>query len=275
MEKCNKYLKKLKKLYSNFDSLKDEPFIIFSIEAVDLLNKIKMAIENNYMKESNETFIKYSNLIKDKLDGLSYDRTKGLIIEIEKWLLKYNYHYNYESYSIETILSLDSESGIYNDLSYPVNRLQTDSSDDGIFELQNDFLNFCKAAIIKDILSLIENKCLLIKEVNEKSEAFKNISIQTINDVDLSDLNEKGKIIMLEELGVLNFLKEMEPFKFSTNVLSIVISGFTGIKKGTVQSYLNPMFSQRIIQKNNPMNNKKAVKKVKDRLANLGFKQSK
>lgn len=131
----------------------------------------------------------------------------------------------------------------------------------------------------KEFPNLYKAKTLLEKMIADQklqeSEELKINNLHHINLIDLSDSNAKGKIIMLEELGVLKFLREMEPFKFSTNALSTAISGFTGIKAGTVQSYLNPMFSQKTIQKNNPMYNKKAVEKVKDRLANLGFKQSK
>lgn len=254
MEKCTKYLKKLKKLYSNFDSLKDTPFIVFSIEAVDLLNKIKMDIENNYMNESNETFIKYSNLIKDKLDGLSYDRTKGLIIEIEKWLLKYNYHYNYESYSIETILSLDPESAIYSDLSFPINMLQTDSIDADIFDLQNDFLFFCKKMIAEDIINHLnginqekgDNPLPIYKK--EKVSDSLMLNGHKLN------LAERFKIIndqfnISKEISKLN-ISENEKYQLvsyvlgcsTTNARQVMNGNYNGkIRNGDIKNYIESL----------------------------------
>lgn len=90
--------------------------------------------------------------------------------------------------------------------------------------------------------------------------------------IDLSNSNGTEKIIFLEKLGVLDYLKNKEPFNRSTNALASVISGFTGIDSKTVQSYINPINNPTVIQKNNPLNSKKTVQRVNQKLLNIGFK---
>lgn len=90
--------------------------------------------------------------------------------------------------------------------------------------------------------------------------------------LDLSDTNNKEKIIYLHELGVFNFLREKEPFNYSTNKLAQVISALTGIKSTTVQSYINPMVNTSTHQKNNPLKNIESKEKVKNALINIGYK---
>ena len=79
------------------------------------------------------------------------------------------------------------------------------------------------------------------------------------------------KIIMLHQLGILDFLKEKEPFNLSTNALASVISGITGEKREVMQSYLNPIFSKNVSQKNNPLKTESTVKKIKHKLILVGY----
>lgn len=148
-----------------------------------------------------------------------------------------------------------------------IKKIHEDRDDIESLKFPKEFLSLYMAKIELE-------KIIAIKKL-EESEELKINFIHPNNLIDLSDSNEKRKIIMLVELGVLKFLRDQEPFKFSTNVLSSAISGFTGIKAGTVQSYLNPMYNETNKQINNPMTNEKLVEKVKDRLANLGFKRLK
>ncbi len=93
-------------------------------------------------------------------------------------------------------------------------------------------------------------------------------------DFDLSDTKSTEKIIYLHELGILDFL-EKNGFNYSKNSLATVISAFTGIKQETAQSYLNPINNSSSIQKNNPLNRKKNVEKIRKKLNDLGFNPNK
>jgi len=90
--------------------------------------------------------------------------------------------------------------------------------------------------------------------------------------LDLSNTNGIEKIIYLEKLGILDFLRDKEPFKSSTNRLATAISAITGIPKGTAQPYLNPIVSPGAKQKNNPLNSIKKVEKIEHTLIKIGFK---
>lgn len=90
--------------------------------------------------------------------------------------------------------------------------------------------------------------------------------------LDLSDTKGTEKIIYLHQLGILDYLKNKEPFKHSTNALATAISAITGIPQQTAQSYLNPISNPGADQRNNPLNSTKKVEAIKQTLINLGFK---
>ena len=94
-------------------------------------------------------------------------------------------------------------------------------------------------------------------------------------EIDLSDTSITEKIIYLQELGVIDFLKSKQPFLASTNSLATVLSAITGAKAGTIQSMINPILSKKIDDKNNPMNSKKPVNRVQKQLNSIGFNLNK
>lgn len=102
---------------------------------------------------------------------------------------------------------------------------------------------------------------------NESGELFAQFDL-----VDFSELGITEKIIFLSRLGVLDFLKGIEPFNTSTNRLASVISAFTGEKTTSIQPMINPMFSKQVDDSKNPMNSKKTVQKVDQKLISIGFK---
>ena len=88
-------------------------------------------------------------------------------------------------------------------------------------------------------------------------------------DYDQSLLNEK--IIALNEAGVLDFLKDKEPFNLSVNSLAEYLSLCLGEKTTSIQSYLNALLNNSD-QTKSPYNNIKTVKKVKQKLIQIGLK---
>jgi hypothetical protein len=91
--------------------------------------------------------------------------------------------------------------------------------------------------------------------------------------IDLSKTTATEKIIYLQKLGVIDFLRTKQPFNTSINSLATVISAITGVNPETkhIQSMLNPMISKEVGQKNNPLNSKNTVSKVEKQLINIGF----
>lgn len=104
------------------------------------------------------------------------------------------------------------------------------------------------------------------------SELTENIKLNTIPVIDLSNIKATDKIIYLYKLGVLDFLKKQQPFISSNNSLASVLSAITGEKSETLQSYLNPIYSDNTSQKNNPLTKENNVSKVENQLIKLGFK---
>ncbi|TXD50256.1 hypothetical protein [Polaribacter sp. IC063] len=103
-----------------------------------------------------------------------------------------------------------------------------------------------------------------------KSNQITFIQKLTLLDLDYSNTKANEKIVMLHQLGVLDFLRTKEPFDMSINSLATVLSGITGEKTSTLQPYINPIFSKEVSQKNNPLN-KKSIQKVNQKLTNLGY----
>lgn len=111
---------------------------------------------------------------------------------------------------------------------------------------------------IKFIENWIEQKKLVTNEIE-------------IPLIDLSDSSAKEKIIFLEKLGVIDFLRNKQPFNTSTNILANVLSAITGEKSGTLQPYVSAMISKNFDSKNHPMNSNETVKRVQSNLINIGF----
>lgn len=91
-------------------------------------------------------------------------------------------------------------------------------------------------------------------------------------EIDLSDANAVQKIIFLNELGVIDFLRAKQPFSTSVNSLATVLTAVTGEKLNTIQPYLNALLSKTGAENNNPYKTISTVEKVKNQLINLGFK---
>jgi hypothetical protein len=106
--------------------------------------------------------------------------------------------------------------------------------------------------------------------INEASKQT-NAGNDVLNLIDLSKNKGADKVIMLEKLGILDFLRSKEPFNLSTNSLAIILSGITGVDSKTLQSYINPIGNDSVVQKNNPMKNEKNVKKITQTLIEIGF----
>lgn len=108
-------------------------------------------------------------------------------------------------------------------------------------------------------IGLLENK-LQDLSINNKEELL-----------DISDSKIVDKIIFLHKLGVLDYLRKQSSISSSVNLLAEFLSGVTGEKTETLQSYLNPMYSPQTKQGNNPLTKKTALKRVENQLIKLGI----
>ena len=139
-------------------------------------------------------------------------------------------------------------------------------------------LKYSKYYFEKFVISNKEVVKLRIKELSKLLKVYskeffvarKKIVNQEI--IDVEELETKGqKVMLLKELGVLDFLAERYCSKEGLNVnqLSGLIHCFTGLGASSVQSMLNPIFNACNNQKNNPYQNENNLLKIKSKLAEI------
>lgn len=89
---------------------------------------------------------------------------------------------------------------------------------------------------------------------------------------DLSDSTLVEKIIFLESLDVIDYLKTRAESGFSISGIASLLSGITGEKPGSIQSAINPINNKHVKQDKNPMKNPKKVSIIHDKIIKKGFK---
>lgn len=126
--------------------------------------------------------------------------------------------------------------------------------------------------IIEDSSEFLYELDELVKrsyKLSKNPEVLKTNSEEEL--IDFSDTFISSRIVFLEKLGIIKFLRSQEPFNTSVNSMATVLSAIIGAKATTVQSMINPMLSNDVSGKNNPMNSAKAVSVVDVKLAKIGF----
>jgi hypothetical protein len=89
--------------------------------------------------------------------------------------------------------------------------------------------------------------------------------------LDLSDTSAVEKIIYLNELGIIDFLRLKTKIGISNGGLASLLSGITGIKPDTIKSSLNRLPKDYKIDNKHPYYTTRTVDKVKKQLRDLGF----
>jgi hypothetical protein len=89
--------------------------------------------------------------------------------------------------------------------------------------------------------------------------------------IDLSDTSLIEKVIYLEKLGIIEFLRGQRPFSTSANSVANVFSAITGAKPTSLQPIINPLINKDYYNKNYPLNSKKTVMSVENKLMSLGY----
>ena len=113
----------------------------------------------------------------------------------------------------------------------------------------------------------LENINFLISERDNLNNDVKKE--ETLIDYSQSKLTEK--ILALNEVGVLDFLRNKEPFNFSVNKLAEFLSLCLGEKATSIQSYINAIINKSD-QSKSPYHTIKTVEKVKQKLIQIGLK---
>ncbi|TWP31798.1 hypothetical protein ETU08_00390 [Apibacter muscae] len=124
----------------------------------------------------------------------------------------------------------------------------------------------------KDLLTLLQDLIQSDKDFQQEARQNPLPPSQQKEPTDYSDTNNVEKIIFLHKLGVLEYLRNQEPFNHSTNLLAEYLSAVTGIKATTVQSYINPIINKNAQQNKSALHNPNTVNKVEQKLIKIGCK---
>lgn len=192
-------------------------------------------IESDFQQE---TLLNFNQILNETLNNLSLEE-RGIFLD---WL-EYEFLYNQLSLHDTQQVSLAS--------------VKEQLSSDAIQEIecvinkQKKYTEYLKKW-------LFENKSKSIKVESPEN--------------DLSGSSAIEKIIYLHQLGVLDFLKNKQPFLSSTNKLATILSAIIDEKSVTIQPMINPIFSKKVDDKNNPLNSSKPLAKVTKQLNDIGFK---
>lgn len=219
-----------------------------------------------------------------KIETYSYYKYKFIELHPEK-VIKAGYRTNFNNKEI-----------LRNNITYPwIYKVQY--FNDSINESNQETFNFYKKlesaldsfwyvnslSEIDEIVSKLHNYNGIITEflikqldaLNEKSVKV-NVEKEEELEVDLSGTTIGNKILFLHKLGVIDFLRESEPFNMSVNKLATLLSAITDVDAKSLQPVLNPLiYDKEIVNKNNPYYNPKNVQKVEQSLINLGYNLNK
>jgi len=267
------YYQKNYSTVSLFDSYKVEEELINLLHSEENLENNNFRCEPQVLKVFNERFLKLFefshnnniyfnwcsfNVFKSTLNARYQEFEKTYVDTELLEFMKIEYRTVLTSYSY---LSFDIH---LND----VNKIIFQKSKNQKLEYLNTFFKDKNVEV-----KVLPNDLRLHEIYRIEFTDVKNLNNQ-MDDVaeDLSDSTAAEKIIYLEKLGVIDFLRKMQPFITSTNSLASILSGVTGEKSSTLQSMLNAMISKNVVEKNNPMKSKKTVTKIEGKLRGIGFK---
>ena len=198
-----------------------------------------------YKKTYNKRLEDYKNEFVDT-DEISF-----ITDELDEGIYNYKFkEFNSDSFDKNTILS-------YEKFKKQIN-----------YSLIKRFEYLCQRAK-ENGFDLVYNKSLETYSLERINQLLKDKKEEVLSDYSNSKLTEK--IIALNEIGVIDFLKEKEPFNVSTNSLAEYLSLCLGEKTTSIQSYINPIINKSDPSKS-PYNTDKTVEKVIQKLINIGLK---
>ena len=169
------------------------------------------------------------------------------------------------------------DEGIYN---YKFKEFNSDYFDNEIISRHEKL----KKQINNSLIKRFEYLCQRAKEnsfdlvYNKRLETYSLERIKQLLEVkkqdsltDYSNSKLTEKIIVLNEAGILDFLRNKEPFNLSVNSLAEFLSLCLGEKTTSIQSYINAIINKSD-QSKSPYNTPKTVEKVKQKLIQIGLK---
>lgn len=156
------------------------------------------------------------------------------------------------------------------------------TDDDLRIEIENDFktkgreiapenveyLLQVKKEKTNQIISRTKRELLSLNNYKERLNGFNFEEYDSLNS---SDSSAVKKIIYLNELGIIDFLRTKTKVGISNGNLASALSEITGVKASTIKSSLNRLPKDHKIDNKHPYYTTKTVDNVKNHLIKLGF----
>jgi len=200
----------------------------------------------------------YNQRLKNYLaEFFDADEISFITDELDEGIYNYKFKEFYsDSFDSDTIRSYEKlKKQIHHSLKKRLEYLSHRAKENGIDLVYNEFEN-----------STPEKEMYSLEPIKHSLETKKE---KVLMDYSNSKLTEK--IIALNEIGILDFLKEKEPFNMSTNRLAEYLSLCLGEKASSIQSYINAIINKSD-QTKSPYNTVKTVKKIQNKLIKMGCK---
>jgi hypothetical protein len=151
-----------------------------------------------------------------------------------------------------------------------------------IYSLKNNLLEYSEGIlkvenIYPEAYWFLNDESFVFEEIllEKLDEFLKKQNKQIENEaIDLSDTSSTEKIIYLQKLGIIDFLRTQQPFVSVPDKVSQVISAITGINIDSVRPMVRPIVNNDFANRRNPLNSRKPTDKVTKQLIHIGFNET-
>jgi hypothetical protein len=160
---------------------------------------------------------------------------------------------------------VNSEIRLVNEYIKPVlESKKTELEQIGVLDFSNE--------MIKKTLSSYHKIILFLETKKKELEIQTPQTIIEPGPLDLSNTSAVEKIIYLNELGIIDFLRAKPEFMGSTNLMATFLSAITDEKATTLQTSLNRLINNDTDDKNHPYKAIGTVNKIKQTFINKNIK---
>ncbi|REG94146.1 hypothetical protein [Flavobacterium aquicola] len=207
-----------------------------------------------------------------------YDLTNDLDINLLRFLRRDFFHYHLLKIKAEVYRHSDVEN---KDIEYVFNTILND--DYHMYDMEHTIDFFCEYINVSFTDVLIDKTNAFFPVLNvlidiaysklEKNQVGdKKLPLEVYDEL-IEDYNIPivKRIIYLEKLGVIDFLKKQTPFNTSINSMANILGHIIDAKPSSIQPLLNPLLGNDLDNKNNPLNSAKNVMAVENYLLKIGY----
>lgn len=234
-------------------TINQEIFKTYPDEVTNIINHIVKKTDINKPEQSQKYFFNMFNDLFDNVEEVKSFKESDYELEYRNVL-----QLNQENNKTNNIIQSDHKKNHINQIESIKSKLKNID----ISEFYNK-LDVLKNALFYSVNRIKET----IESINPHLEKAENYI-----DIDLSDMSYSEKIIFINELGIIDFIRKTHPY-ISNNKLASIITGITGMNHRTAQSYINPIINTACRQDKNPYHSTKTVEKVKKKINALDFKK--